>query len=135
MININPSILLFDGTCNLCNRLVQFVIRRDHRQKIFFGTLQSESGQKAVRNSGLNDQQFDSIVFLKDNKIYLKSMAILEILGDLGGIWRLFKIFVWIPRPVRDWIYDIIAKNRYNIFGKWDQCMVPGPDLKNRFLE
>jgi len=111
-----------------------FVIRIDHQHKILYATLQSESGQKIILTTDLKEQHVDSIIYIKDNKIYLKSDAIIEILVSLGGLWRVFKVFRIIPLPVRDWIYEIIAKNRYRMFGQQGQCMVPGPEIKDRFL-
>ena len=112
-----------------------FVIRKDHQHAIILGTLQSESGQEVLRSIGYADPQLDSITLIKEGRLYRKSAAALEILISFGGVWRIFKILLLLPRPARDWIYDIMAKNRYAIFGKRDQCMVPGPELKDRFLE
>ena len=126
--------ILFDGVCNLCNGLVQFIIKKDKNAKFVLGSLQSESGQQllAVHDLPMND--FNSFVYLKDNQGYLKSSGALHVLKDLGGGWRLFYILIAIPRPVRDFFYTLIAKNRYRIFGKREACMLPTPEMKGRFL-
>lgn len=127
-------IILFDGVCNLCNGLVQFVIRHDKHSAFTFGSLQSGEGQALLREKGLPTDDFDSFVFLKGNKVYLKSTGALHVLKDLGGAWRVLYAFIIIPRPIRDFIYGVIAKNRYSFFGRRESCMLPTPDLQKRFL-
>jgi predicted DCC family thiol-disulfide oxidoreductase YuxK len=128
-------ILLFDGVCNLCNSIVQFTIKKDRKGKFKFASLQSDAGQALLRKFGLPTDDFDSLVFINGNKYFLKSPAVLQVLKVLGGIWKLFYVFIIFPGPMRDFIYNIIAKTRYKIFGKRDTCMVPTPDIKQRFLQ
>lgn len=128
-------ILLFDGVCNLCNSMVQFSIKRDPKEKLKFASLQSESGQKLLKKFGLPTDDFHSFVFIKGDKYFLKSSAGLHVLKELGGVWKLFYILIIFPRPMRDFFYNIIAKTRYNIFGKRDVCMIPTSEIKKRFLE
>jgi predicted DCC family thiol-disulfide oxidoreductase YuxK len=128
------NIVLFDGVCNLCNSLVRFIIKRDRTGKFKFASLQSEIGQQWLKRFGLAKNEFESFVLIQDDKYYLKSAAALKVLKELGGIWKLFYVFILIPRPVRDFIYNLIAKSRYKIFGKRDVCMIPTPELKERFL-
>ena len=128
-------ILLFDGVCNLCNGIVQFTIKRDPKGKFKFASLQSDAAQLLLKKFGLSTDDFDSFVLVDGNKYFLKSSAGLQVLKELGGVWKLFYVFIIIPRPIRDFIYNIIAKTRYRIFGKRDQCMVPTEDIKQRFLE
>jgi predicted DCC family thiol-disulfide oxidoreductase YuxK len=128
------NILLFDGVCNLCNRVVQFTIKRDPEEKFKFASLQSESGQALLKKFGLPANDFDSFVFIQGDNYYLKSAAGLHVLKELGGIWSVFYALMIIPGPLRDFIYRLIAKTRYSIFGKRDTCMVPTEDLKKRFL-
>ncbi len=135
MNNNQKHILLFDGVCNLCNGIVQFTIQRDPKGKFKFASLQSESGQSLLKQFGLPTNDFDSFVFINGNNYFLKSSAGLHVLKELGGVWKVFYIFIIIPRPLRDFIYNIIAKTRYKIFGKRDTCMIPTPELKQRFLE
>lgn len=128
-------ILLFDGVCNLCNGIVQFTIKRDPEGKFKFASLQSESGQTLLKERGLPTNDYDSFVYIKGDNYFLKSSAGLHVLRDLGGIWQLFYVFIIFPKPLRDFIYGLIAKTRYKIFGKRETCMIPTPELKERFLE
>lgn len=132
--NNQTYILLFDGVCNLCNSIVQFTMKRDPKAKFKFASLQSESGQSLLRQFGLPTDDFDSFVFINGDKYYLKSSAGLHVLKELGGIWKVFYIFIILPRPFRDFVYNLIAKTRYKIFGKRDICMVPTSDIKQRFI-
>jgi predicted DCC family thiol-disulfide oxidoreductase YuxK len=135
MSNNKEHILLFDGVCNLCNSIVQFTIKRDPKEKFKFASLQSESGQALLKKFGLPTDDFDSFVFIKGDKYFLKSSAGLHVLKELGGVWKLFYVFIIFPRPLRDFVYNIIAKTRYKIFGKRDTCMVPTSRLNQRFLQ
>jgi predicted DCC family thiol-disulfide oxidoreductase YuxK len=130
----SKNIVLFDGICNLCNGLVRFIIKRDRSGKFKFASLQSEVGQRWLMKFGLAKNEFESFVLIRDEKYFLKSAAALKMLVELGGIWKIFYVFILVPRPVRDFIYDRIAKSRYRIFGKRDVCMIPKPELQERFL-
>jgi predicted DCC family thiol-disulfide oxidoreductase YuxK len=127
-------VLLFDGVCNLCNGLVQFVIKRDPAAKIRFAALQSMQGRTFMKKLKLPVQELETLVLVKDGKALTKSGGALTLLRELGGFWSLFYVFMVIPRPIRDWVYDLIAKSRYSIFGRTEACMIPTPDLKSRFL-
>jgi predicted DCC family thiol-disulfide oxidoreductase YuxK len=129
------SIILFDGVCNLCNGIVQFIIKRDPNGKFRFASLQSESGQKLLGKFGLPSDEFDSIVLIQGEQYFLKSTAGLRIIKELGGLWKLLFVFIYLPASFRDFIYDQIAGSRYRIFGKRESCMIPTPELKARFLE
>ncbi len=118
----NENIILFDEYCNLCSRLVKFIIKRDKKAKFLFVSLQSARGQSLLKNFGLPTDDFDSVVYIMRDKYYLKSSAILHILKELGGIWKLFYILIIFPTFFRDFIYKIIAKTRYRIFGRHDSC-------------
>jgi len=133
--NTTKRILLFDGVCNLCNGIVQFIIKRDPEGKIKFASLQSEIGKKLLIERGLPSKEFDSFVYIKDENYFLKSSAGLHVLKDLDGAWQIFYPLIILPRPLRDFVYDLNARSRYKIFGKRDKCMIPTPDLKERFLE
>ena len=134
MNNSDENILLFDGVCNLCNGLVLFIIKRDKAGRFKFASLQSDNGEQLLNRFGLNTNKLTSLVLIMGDKYFLKSTAVLKLLKELGGIWKTFYIFIIIPRPVRDFIYDLIAGSRYKIFGKRDECMVPTPELQSRFL-
>lgn len=131
----NHPILLFDGVCNLCNGFVQFVIKRDKKAKFKFASLQSEAGQELLNEYGLKTEDFESFVYIKNNKFYQKSSAALTLLSDLGGLWILFYPLMIFPRFIRDFVYNLVARNRYKMFGKTESCMVPTPELKARFLD
>ncbi len=127
-------VLLFDGVCNLCNGLVQFVIKRDPSAKFRFGALQSAAGRKYMKKLKLPIQELETLVLVKDGKALTKSRGALTLLRELGGVWSWFYVFMVIPAPIRDGVYDLIAHSRYSIFGRRKACMIPTPDLKSRFL-
>lgn len=131
----NTQIILFDGVCNLCNGFVQFLIKRDKKARFKFASLQSASGQSLLLKFGLPTADFHSFIYIKGDNYYTKSTAALNVLKDIGRQWQLFYVFILIPKFIRDFIYSAIAKKRYKLFGKRETCMVPTPDINNRFLE
>jgi predicted DCC family thiol-disulfide oxidoreductase YuxK len=135
MTDNTTHILLFDGVCNLCNPIVQFIIKRDTESKFNFAALQSDSGQFLLKKYSLPTNDFSSIVYINADRYYLKSSAGIRVLIALGGVWKLSGILFIFPRPLRDLLYMIIAKYRYKIFGKRNTCMIPTPDIKQRFIE
>lgn len=131
----NKKIILFDGVCNLCNSSVQYVIKRDKKDIFRFAALQSEIGQKLLQERGISTLEIDSIILIDPGvSYYTKSDAALKIMNAIGGAWRLLTVFTWIPKGLRDIVYDYFAKNRYKWYGKKDACMVPTPELKAKFL-
>jgi predicted DCC family thiol-disulfide oxidoreductase YuxK len=135
MTDILPSrLILFDGVCNLCNASVQFIIAHDPQARFSFTSLQSDGGQHVLNGFKLPNVDFDSFVYIRDGKVFQRSSAALHVLNDLGGLWKIMYVFIIVPRPLRDWVYDLIARNRYKWFGKKESCMMPTPDLKKRFL-
>ncbi len=128
-------ILLFDGVCNLCISVVNFTIKKDTKGKFKFAALQSESGQALLNKFGLSTKDFNSFIFISGDKYFIKSSAVLHVLKELRIVWILFYIFIVIPRPIRDFMYSIIAKTRYTIFGKQNTCFIPSPDIKRKFLD
>lgn len=131
----NEHIILFDGVCNLCNSSVQFVIKRDKKSIFKFASLQSESGQALLKKFDLPADDFNSFVYIKGEQCYLRSTAVLKVAKELGGGWILLYGFIIVPKFIRDFFYNMIAKSRYRIFGKQDSCMIPTPELRSRFLE
>ncbi len=129
------SIVLFDGVCNLCNGAVQFIITRDRQGRFSFASLQSATGQARLRQFGLSTNALDTFVLVEGQKAYTRSTAALRIARRLPGAWRLLYALMVVPRPVRDWVYGLVARNRYRLFGRRDSCMMPTPELKARFLE
>ena len=130
------KIILFDGVCNLCNGAVQWIIRRDKKDVFRFASLQSEVGRELTRSRQIDTDKVDSIILIDPGiAYYIKSDAALEIARNLKGYKVLPVLFGWIPKSFRDGIYDLVARNRYRIFGKKQECMVPTPELKDKFLE
>jgi len=127
-------IILFDGVCNLCSSSVQFIIKQDKSSKFRFASIQSEFGQSQLLKFKINNTTMDSFVYIKEGIAFIKSTAGLKVLRDIGGLWRIIYLLIVFPKPLRDWVYDRIAKNRYHMFGKNESCMVPTPELKSRFL-
>jgi predicted DCC family thiol-disulfide oxidoreductase YuxK len=141
MLEINPTplphpILLFDGVCNLCSTLVQFVIQRDPEGFFHFASLQSETGQQYLRRFHLPTNDFDSFIYIdtKNNRYYSKSSAALRVLRHLKGLWFLLYVFILVPPFLRNPIYHFVAKYRYRWFGKQEMCMIPSPEIESRFL-
>lgn len=131
---IMGAIILFDGVCNLCSSSVQFILKRDPDGYFQFASLQGETGQRLLAKYGL-PEDVNSIVLIQNQKAYIKSSAVLQVCRHLSGYWKLLTIFRMIPRAIRDFLYDWIAKNRYNWFGKKDSCLLPSPQWKQRFLD
>ena len=130
------KIILFDGVCNLCNNAIQFIIKRDKKNLYKFAALQSDAATALLKERGIDISKIDSIILIDPNTAYYtKSSAALEIGKTFGGVWRLLGFFEWVPGPIRDWVYDLIAKNRYSWFGKRNECMVPTKELKAKFLD
>lgn len=128
------SILLFDGVCNLCNGAVQFVIDRDKNNQFLFASLQSEEGKKILQEKGLSAGKMYSFILVENGKIFDRSTAVLRVAKRLKGLWSLLYAFIIVPKFIRDRVYNFISKNRYRWFGRKDECMVPTPELKAKFL-
>jgi len=129
----NP-ILLFDGVCNLCNGAVQFVIKRGSKNILRFAALQSEAGQQILEHFNLPKEDIFSVILVEDKKVYVRSSAALRMYKHMGGVMSLMYFFIIVPRPIRDAVYNFIAKNRYKWFGEKESCMIPTPELQSRFL-
>lgn len=129
----NHGIVLFDGVCNLCDGFVQRIIATDKEDFFRFASLQSEAGQDLLKPYP-QLQDLKSIVYLEGGNIFTKSNAALKISSHLNGSWKLLQLGYVLPTFMRNGIYDFIAKHRYKWFGKKDQCMVPTPELKAKFL-
>ncbi len=129
----SDKIIFFDGVCNLCNRLVIFIIKQDRKNNFKFASLQSATAEKM----GIlqKDTTSISVIFFSENKVYQKSTAILHIFKLLPFPWSLLFGFIIVPRIIRDSIYNFIAANRYKWFGKKDECMVPSENIEKRFLK
>ena len=131
----NKKLILFDGVCNLCNGAIQFVIKRDKEDTFRYAALQSEIGKKLIAEKGIDTSKVDSIILIEPGVAYFtKSDAALRIAQEFGGLWKALGVFTWIPRTIRDGVYDFVAKNRYKWFGREDACMIPTPELQAKFL-
>ena len=130
--NITRPVIFFDGECNLCNSAVQYVIRHDKKEQFLFAPLQSDAGRQVLQLMPGNIP--DSFILYHNGKIYIKSSAALQTAWLLGG-WRTgLYAFIIVPRLLRDAVYNLVARNRYRLFGRRDSCMVPTEELKARFL-
>lgn len=125
---------MFDGVCNLCNSSVQFVLLRDSANYFQFASLQSDYGQKVLQENNLPIDDFNSFLLIENNKLYTQSTAALRVAGKLDGWWKLMYVFIVVPPFIRNFVYNFIAKNRYRWFGKKDECMMPRPEWKQKFL-
>jgi predicted DCC family thiol-disulfide oxidoreductase YuxK len=130
----DDRVVLFDGVCNLCNGAVQFLLPRDRGGRLKFASAQSEAGQALLKWCGLPTDRLDTMAFIENGRAYTRSTAVARIARYLKWPWHLLSLALVIPQPVRDWFYDRIALNRYNIFGKSESCLFPTPDVARRFL-
>ena len=130
----SQPIILFDGICNLCDGAVQFVIKHDPENQFLFASLQSEAGQRLLKQYKLSIENFNSFILIQDEKVYNKSTGALKVARQIKGVWSWLYIFIIIPAFIRDTVYTWIAQNRYKWFGKKEACMIPTPELKARFL-
>ena len=139
------AIVLFDGVCNFCDASVNFVIEHDHDGYFKFAPLQSEAGEKLAREHNLRSETgeaqpqgglipIDSVILIEDGAAYTHSTAALRILRRLGLPWSTLYAFIIVPSPVRDYLYRLFARYRYRMFGKKDECMLPTPEARARFL-
>ena len=136
---INP-IVLYDGVCGLCNRLIQFLLKRDRHDRLRFASLQSEFAAAILRRHGKDTQDLDTVYVVKDyetanEQLLARSDAILCLGPQLGGIWSLAGLGKVLPRFLRDWVYNQVARNRYRVFGKFESCMMPDPRHRRKFLD
>lgn len=128
-------VVLFDGVCRFCNYWVNFAIKKDPGKKLRFASFQSEAGQQLLRQYHIDIAAINSVILIEKEKVYTQSSAAISICKHLGGGWKLFYGLLVIPKFIRDFLYNFIARNRYRWFGKKESCMVPTPDIRERFLE
>jgi predicted DCC family thiol-disulfide oxidoreductase YuxK len=134
----DTPVLLFDGVCNLCNGFVRFILKRDPHGRVRFASLQSASARALLEPRGFSPGETrlpDSVALVEGPRVFLKSTASLRVMRLLRFPWPVFYALIVVPRPVRDWVYDTIARHRYRWFGRREVCMVPTADLRRRFLE
>lgn len=128
------KIILFDGVCNLCNSSVNFIIENDSKNVFKFTSLQSEKGEQLLKKYDLFNKDIDSVILIENDKAFVKSDAALKIARTLGGKYKMIYGLIILPAFIRNFFYDIIAKNRYKWFGKKDSCRIPTPELQSKFL-
>jgi len=135
---VNPykgqKIVFFDGVCILCNRSIDFLLKKDHKKRLKFASLQSESATNFLRQIQHHPFSEDTIIFYDEGRIFTKSTAVLKIAGYLGFPYSAFAVLSIIPGPLRDWLYDYIAKNRLRWFGKRDTCRMPDQETTGRII-
>ncbi len=136
----NP-IILYDGVCGLCNRFVQFVLKRDHKDRFRFAALQSKFARDILERHQLNADTLDTVYLVVDHRypgerLFSKGDAVNVVLQELGGFWRLWaRLLQLFPRPFRDWSYKLVARNRYSLFGRYEACPLPNPKDRHKFLD
>jgi len=131
----NKKLVLFDGVCNLCDASVQYIIKHDKSDVFRFAALQSDIGEQIIKEFKIDTDKIDSILlYSEENGISYKSTAALKIASKLGFPRNLMVVFLIVPAFIRNWVYDYIAKNRYKWYGKKEECMIPTPELKAKFL-
>ncbi len=130
---ILPPVVLFDGVCKLCNRSVNIILRVDRQGRLKFASLQSDYGRRVLAEHGMEFDPLDTLMLLEGGDLTVKSTAVIRISKYLGGVWSLATVTLIIPRVIRDFFYDLVAKNRYRWFGKYDTCPLPDPELEDRF--
>lgn len=135
----NP-IVLYDGVCGLCNRAVQFLLRRDRHDRLRFASLQSDFAATLLERHDLDHKDLDTVYVVlnrgeANEALLAKSDAFLQLAGVIGGVWSIAQIGKIIPRSIRNWLYDFVARHRYQVFGKYEACMLPDPRHKHKFIE
>lgn len=134
-ISLSEKIVLYDGVCNFCNGSVNFIIKHEKTSDLKFAALQSEFAQKLIKKDNFESSDFDSIIYTHQDELLIKSKAAFEIAKTLKTPWSCISIFKFLPTTIADFFYDLIARNRYRIFGKSDTCIVPSSEIRSRFLD
>lgn len=137
---MSKPIVLYDGVCGLCNRLVQFLLKRDRRDRLRFASLQSDFTASILKRHGANPHDLDTVYVVINHeepgeRLLARSDAILSLGRQLGGIWSLAVLGKVLPRFLRDGLYNLVARNRYSVFGKYDSCMMPEGRHRRKFLD
>ena len=133
-------IVLYDGVCGLCNRAVQFLLKRDRHDRLRFASLQSEFAAQLLQRHGFDNKDLDTVYVVLNQgdareALLAKGDAFLVFARELGGVWNVASLGRIIPRSIRNWLYDFVARHRYQVFGKYDACMLPDPRYKHKFIE
>jgi predicted DCC family thiol-disulfide oxidoreductase YuxK len=134
-VGAQEAVVLFDAVCKLCSGWARFLIRHDTARRFRLATVQSPEGKAILQWCGLPTEAYDTLVLVEGDRFYVRSAAVIRVLARLPPPWKLGVVAWLLPRPLRDWAYDKVARNRYRLFGKYDACVVPTPDHLARFLE
>jgi len=126
-------IVFFDGVCGLCNQSVDFLLPKDKNNRLHFAALQGKTAERLLSQS--ERRELNSIVYWKESGTLNRSTAVLTLLKDMGGPWSVLSVFLIVPRPVRDFVYDQVAKYRYRWFGKRETCRMPVPSEQSKFMD
>jgi predicted DCC family thiol-disulfide oxidoreductase YuxK len=129
------ALLVFDGVCVLCSATAKFILERDHAKRFRFTTAQSPLGQALFRHYGLDAQTFETNLVLFEGRAHGKLDTVILAGQLLGGVWRALGLLRVLPRPLGDWLYDRVARNRYRLFGRTQACMMPPPEWRERFID
>ena len=129
------DVVIFDGVCNLCAHSVKFILNHEAEPKLRFVSLQSPAGARLMREFGLSPEDAKSFVLVADGRLHVKSDAAVRVSRYLRGAWKLLGVVRVLPRPIRDWVYDVVARNRYRWFGRAESCMVPTAEIRARFIQ
>jgi len=138
---VTNLIVFYDGVCGLCNRLIQFLLKRDNQDKLRFASLQSDFASKVLTRHGLDPSDLDTLHIVENydqpnERVLNRSTAILRAARELGGLWSIAALLgSVVPRPLRDVFYNLVATNRYKVFGKYETCMLPEPRHRAKFLD
>ena len=135
----NP-IVLYDGVCGLCNRAVQFLLERDRHDRLRFASLQSDFAATLLKRHGVDHQDLDTVYLVlnqgeANEALRAKSDAFLLLAKVIGGVWHIARLGKIIPRPIRNCLYDFVARRRYQVFGKYEACLLPDPRHRHKFIE
>ena len=133
-------LVLYDGVCGLCSRLVQFLLAHDHREVFKFASLQSPTGRALVKRWGGDPQDLTTFYAIakygsSDARVFTKSRASLFVAGELGWPWKALRALRLLPTSVLDGLYDLVARHRYRIFGRSEECLVPAQNVRDRFVD
>ena len=128
-------IILFDGVCNFCNRIINIILKYDDQAYFQFAASQSSAAMGIMQAFNLDEKAISSVILIEQEKVFTKTDAVIQIANRLSGWPSLFRLLKFIPKPMRDFAYDLIAKNRYALFGKKDNCMIPDASMRHRFLQ
>ncbi|TGQ74542.1 DUF393 domain-containing protein [Mesorhizobium sp. M00.F.Ca.ET.186.01.1.1] len=130
----NHPLIVFDGVCVFCSGFVHMVLRLDRKARFRFATAQSPLGESLFRKYGLATDSYETNLALVGGLPYIRLDSFVAVMSELGWPWRAATLLLVLPRPLRDWLYDRVAKNRYALFGRKDACEIPSPELRERFL-